>query len=130
MAGRHEKLTKSLALMLSLSSTRSGVTLRELMREHDLGLRTLQRMLRAIEQVSGPLEDVLSDGREKRWRLRPVPLARALAPTASEVAEVELAAERLRREGLAERADLLRLAASRIRAATSTENLRRIEPDI
>jgi predicted DNA-binding transcriptional regulator YafY len=130
MAERHEKLTKSLAMMLSLSSTRSGVTLRELMAEHDVGLRTLQRMLRAIEQVSGPLEDVPWDGREKRWRLRPIPLARALAPTASEVAEVELAAERLRQEGLTDRADLLRLAASRIRAATSPENLRRMEPDI
>lgn len=130
MAERHEKLAKSLALMLSLSGTRSGLTLRELMAQHDLGLRTLQRILRAIEQVSGPLEEVPSEGREKRWRLRPTPLTRALAPTASEVAEVELAADRLHQEGLADRADLLRLAASRIRAATSAENLRRMEPDI
>ena len=79
MAERHEKLRKSLALMLSLSCTRSGVTLRELMATHDLGIRTLQRMLRAIEQVSGPLEEVPSGGREKRWRLRPTPLAQALA---------------------------------------------------
>jgi len=39
VAERHEKLRKSLALALSLSSTRSGVTLRELMAEHDLGRR-------------------------------------------------------------------------------------------
>lgn len=130
MAERQEKLRKSLALMLSLSSTRSGLTLRELMAEHDLGLRTLQRMLRAIEQVSGPLETVPSAEREKRWRLSPTPLSQALAPTASEVAEIELAAERLRQEGLTERADLLRLAASRVRAATTEANLRRIEPDI
>lgn len=130
MAERHEKLRNSLALMLSLSCTRSGVTLRELMATHDLGIRTLQRMLRAIEQVSGPLEEVPSGGREKRWRLRPTPLAQALAPTAAEVAEVELAADRLRQEGLADRADLLRLTASRIRTATSAENLRRMEPDI
>ncbi len=130
MAGRHEKLAKSLALMMSLSSSRSGVTLRELMAEHDLELRTLQRMLRAIEQVSGPLECVPSGVREKRWRLRPTPLARILAPTAPEVAEVELAEQRLRQEGLPDRADLLRLAASRIRAAASPEILRRMEPDI
>jgi predicted DNA-binding transcriptional regulator YafY len=130
MAERHEKLAKSLALMLSLSGTRSGVTLRELMAEHDLGIRTLQRMLRAIEQASGPLEQVPCRGREKRWRLRPTPLGGMLAPTASEVAEVELAADRLHQEGLADRADLLRLAASRIRSATSPENLRRMEPDI
>lgn len=130
MAERHEKLAKSLALMMSLSSSRSGVTLRELMAEHGLELRTLQRMLRAIEQVSGPLEDVPSGAREKRWRLRPTPLARALAPTALEVAEVELAEQRLRQEGLTDRADLLRLAAHRIRAATSPETLRRMEPDI
>ncbi len=130
MTERHEKLAKSLALLLSLSGTRSGLTLRELMGAHNLGLRTLQRMLRAIEQVTGPLEEVPSDGREKRWRLRPTPLAHRLAPTASEVAEVELAADRLQQEGLADRADLLRLAASRIRAATSAENLRRMEPDI
>ena len=130
MTERHEKLAKSLALLLSLSGTRSGLTLRELMGAHNLGLRTLQRMLRAIEQVTGPLEEVPSDGREKRWRLRPTPLAHRLAPTASEVAEVELAADRLQQEGLADRADLLRLAASRIRASTSAENLRRMEPDI
>lgn len=100
------------------------------MAEHDLGLRTLQRMLRAIEQVSGPLETVPSAEREKRWRLSPTPLSQALAPTASEVAEIELAAERLRQEGLTDRADLLRLAASRVRAATTEANLRRIEPDI
>ena len=130
MAERHEKLRKSLALMLSLSSTRSGLTLRELMAEHALGLRTLQRMLRAIEQVCGPLEEVPSGDREKRWRLQPTPLTRALAPTASEVVEVELAAERLRQEGLADRAELLRVAASRIRASTTEVNLRRIETDI
>lgn len=130
MAERHEKLRKSLALALSLSGTRAGLTLRELMAEHDLGLRTLQRMIRAIEQVCGPLEAVPSGDREKRWRLSPTPLSRALAPTASEVAEIDLAADRLRQEGLAERADLLRLAASRVRVASSEANLRRMEPDI
>lgn len=130
MAERHEKLQASLKLIMSLTSSTSGLTFRELMAAHGLQLRTLQRMLRSIEQVCGPLEEVPSGERERRWRLSPSPLTRSMPPTAAEVAEVEMAAERLQQEGLSERAELLRRAASRIKAAASAAALRRMEPDI
>jgi len=127
---RHEKLRTSLRLILSLSSTRAGVTFRELMAEHDLGLRTLQRMLRAIEHIYGPLEEVPSGQREKRWRLSVTTPARGMPPTAGEVAEVEFAAQQLQQQGLSERAALLRSVAARIKGGASADVLRRIEPDI
>lgn len=130
MPDRHEKLSQALGLILSLSGSRVGLTLRELMAEHGLNLRTLQRMMKAIDQACGTLEAVESDEREKRWRMRTTPVTRAIAVKAEEIAEVEAAAKRLAEEGLDERAATLRLAADRLRAMTTEAALRRAEPDV
>ena len=115
---------------MSLSGSRAGLTLREMMHDHDIGLRTLQRLLRAIERACGTLEEVGTDEREKRWRMRPTPITRAIAVRAEEVAEIESAARRLADEGLQERATTLRSAAAHMRAMATEVALRRAEPDV
>lgn len=95
-----------------------------------MGRRTVERMLAAIREVCGDLEQVPTDEAQKRWRLPPSPLARAQPLTAAEAAEVDLAARRLAQEGLEERAALLRAAADKLRAAMDPRSLQRAEPDV
>ncbi|MFN3448948.1 MAG: helix-turn-helix transcriptional regulator [Roseococcus sp.] len=130
MPERHEKLADGLRLVLLLSGSRAGRTLNELAQEFGVGRRTIERMIAAIREVCGDLEQVPSDEAQKRWRLPPSPLARALPLTAAEVAELDLAARRLAAEGLAERAALLRGTAEKLRAAMDARALQRAEPDV
>jgi predicted DNA-binding transcriptional regulator YafY len=130
MPERHEKLADGLRLILLLSGTRTGRTLNELAQEFGVGRRTIERMLAALREVCGELEQVPSDEAQKRWRLPASPLARALPLTAAEVAELDLAARRLKAEGLAERAALVRGTAEKLRAAMDARALQRAEPDV
>ena len=50
--------------------------------------RTVERLLAAIGQACGTLEPVETGEREKRWRMRPTPITRAVAITAEEIAEI------------------------------------------
>lgn len=130
MPDRHENLSKALSLMLSLAASRTGLTLRDMMEEHSLGKRTLQRMLKAISQACPTLEEVATEEREKRWRMRPSILTRSLGLTATEIAEVEAAAKRLSEEGFPNRAADLRSAAAKLRSFATAAELRRAEPDV
>ena len=64
-----------LRLVLLLSGSRAGRTLNELAQEFGVGRRTIERMIAAIREVCGDLEQVPSDEAQKRWRLPPSPLA-------------------------------------------------------
>jgi len=130
MAERHEKLADGLRLIQLLAGTRAGRTLNELAQDMGVGRRTVERMLAAIREVCGDLEQVPTDELQKRWRLPPSPLARAQPLTAAEAAEVDLAARRLAGEGLEERAALLRAAGDKLRAAMDARSQQRAEPDV
>jgi predicted DNA-binding transcriptional regulator YafY len=130
MPDRHEKLAQALDLILTLSGSRVGFTIRELEERLGVARRTVERLLAAIGQACGTLESVDTDEREKRWRIRPTPITRAVAITAEEVAEIEAAARRLEADALPERGAILRSAAQKLRAAASEATLRRAEPDI
>jgi predicted DNA-binding transcriptional regulator YafY len=131
MPDRHEKLAQALDLILTLSGSRMGLTIRELEQQLGVGRRTVERLLAAIGQACGTLEPVETGEREKRWRMRPTPITRAVAITAEEIAEIEAAARRLEDgDALPERGAILRSAAQKLRAAASETTLRRAEPDI
>lgn len=130
MPARHEKLADGLRLILLLTGTRAGRTITELAREMGVSRRTVERMLAAVKEVCGELETVPTDEAQKRWRLPATPLARAQAFTAAELAELDLAAQRLLAESLAERAALLQSAAEKLRAAMEPRLLQRAEPDV
>lgn len=130
MAERHAKLADGLRLILLLTGTRTGRTLNELAEEMGVGRRTIERMLHAVREVCGDLEQVPTDEAQKRWRLPASTLSRVKPLTAAEAAEMDLAARRLAAEGLEERAALLRNAAEKLRAAMDARALQRAEPDV
>ncbi len=130
MPARHEKLARGLELVVSLTGTRMGRTVRELADELNCGARTMERMLAAIRQVCGDrLEMIDTDGREKRYRLRGASFLPAVRICAEEIAEMDLATRRLEAEGLGERAAALRSASQKLRAMATGGALHRSELD-
>jgi predicted DNA-binding transcriptional regulator YafY len=130
MPERHEKLAQALGLIMSLAATRYGRTVAEMMEELDCSRRTVERLLGAIRQAAVDIEEVRTDEREKRWRMRPNRLVGAVRMTAEEVAEIEAAAARLAQEGLPARAATLRQAANKLRALMDEAARRRAESDV
>lgn len=130
MPDRHEKLSQALDLILSLAATRTGRTMADMMAEMGCGRRTVERLLAAIRQVCVDIEEVPTDEREKRWRMRPNALLGVVRMTSEEIAEIEAAARRLADEGLTERAATLRSAANKLRASMDEAAKRRAEPDV
>lgn len=130
MPERHEKLSQALDLIMSLAATRSGRTMADMMADMDCGRRTVERLLAAIRQVCVEVEEVPTDEREKRWRMRPNPLFGVVRMTPEEIAEIEGAARRLADEGMTERASTLRSAANKLRATMDEAAKRRTEPDV
>jgi predicted DNA-binding transcriptional regulator YafY len=130
MPGRKDTLREALDLIMSLAATRYGRTVGEMMQDLDCSRRTVERILAAIREASVDLEEVRTDEREKRWRMRPNRLVGAVRMTAEEVAEIEAAAARLQQEGLPARAATLRGAANKLRAMMDEAARRRAESDV
>ena len=130
MPDRHEKLAQALGLIMSLAATRYGRTMTEMMEELDCSRRTAERLLAAIRQACVDVEEVRTDEREKRWRMRPNRLVGAVRMTAEEVAEIEAAALRLSQDGLPARAATLRQAANKLRAMMDDAARRRADSDV
>ena len=127
---RHEKLSQGLRLILSLAGSRTGRSMADITEDLGCGRRTAERLLAAIRQVCGDLEEVPTSEPTKRWRMRPGPLTRSLALTVPEVVEIEAAARRLQEEGLHDRAATLRDAANKLRAMMDANALLRAETDV
>ena len=121
-----------LHLVVLLSGTRTGLTLREIKDELRVSYRTAQRMLAALrDRFEYMLEDVESDENAKRWRMRSANLRALLDPEPAELMELDAAAKRLRREGAAAgRAEALERLLAKVRRAMQDTSLRRAEPDL
>jgi predicted DNA-binding transcriptional regulator YafY len=130
MPERHEKLATTLGLIISLAATRYGRTVAEMMAELACSRRTVERLLAAIRQAGVDVEEVPTDEREKRWRLRPSRLVGAVRMTIEEVVEIEAAASRLQQDGLPARAATLRQAANKLRAMMDEAARRRADSDV
>ncbi len=130
MPERHEKLAQALGLITALAATRAGLTIAEMQADLGCGRRTVERLLAAIRQACGDIEEVPTDQPEKRWRMRPSRLVATIRMTPEEIAEVEAAARRLVDDGLPARAATLRSAANKLRASMDDAARRRAEPDV
>ena len=102
---RYERLSELLRLAIHLQGTRSGLTIADIQEQFSVSRRTAERMRDAVETAFGPLDTVDTDSGDRRihWRLQ----SRALLPfihiSPEELADLEVAAGRLDRAGLAER---------------------------
>ena len=113
---RYERLTDIVQLAILLQARRGGMTIHEIETELGCGRRTAERVRNAVEQSFGPLEEVETGERRKRWRLRSNPLRQLIRVTPEELAELESATQGLDRTGLSERATVLRELTVKLRA--------------
>jgi len=126
----YENAERLLQLAWRMQGTRTGISLVDIQAEFDVGRRTAERLRDAVLRVFPQSEEVAGRETVKRWRIPPGVLNRLAAFEADELVELELASERLRREGLAARArtvDGLRIKLQALLTATASA---RVGPDL
>ena len=119
-----------LRLARHLAATRTGLTLDEIATELGVGRRTAERMRDTLQAMFPELGYQDDDARVRRWRLPSSALVGIVEPPAEAVAAIETAARECEGRGEAERAALLREAATTLRAVMRPDALRRAETDI
>ena len=127
---RYEPSQRLLRLALTLAGTRAGLTLDEIAQELGVGRRTAERLRDALAGLFPQLEGWDDEARVRRWRLPGGALAGVAEPRAEAVAAVEALARECASRGEADRAGLLREAATTLRALMRPAALRRAEPNI
>ena len=105
---RYERLKDIVNLAIRLQGARGGLTMDDIVVEFGVSRRTAERMRNAVEAAFGPLQSVETGDRRIHWRLQSTPLRSLVRITPEELAELESAANRLERAGLAEQAGILR----------------------
>ena len=105
---RYERLTDIVKLAIHLQGARGGLTMDDIVAEFRVSRRTAERMRTAVEAAFGPLQSVETGDTRIHWRLQSTSLRGLVRITPEELAELESAASRLDRAGLAERAAILR----------------------
>lgn len=116
-------------LARELAGTRTGLTLDEMAERVGVERRTAERMRDALRDLF-PGFEARAEDRTKRFRIVGGLSAVMLAPTADELAELELAARGLDGTGQAARAELLRGLGAKVRAAQKSGPLERVETDL
>ena len=113
---RYEPVTNIVQLAIRLQGSRLGLAIDDIETEFSVSRRTAERLRNAVELSFGPLEEVDTGERRKRWRLRSNPLRQLIRVAPEELVELESAAEGLDRAGLPERAKAIREVARKLRA--------------
>ena len=119
---RFERLTDIVNLAIRLQGTRGGLTMDDIVAEFCVSRRTAERMRHAVEAAFGPLQPVETRDKRIHWRLQSTSLRGLVRITPEELAELESAASRLDRTGLAERAGILRELVAKLLAWRRTLN--------
>ena len=126
----YERAADIVRLALRLQGTWRGLTLDDIQRDFEVSRRTAERLRNAVEDAFGPLD--LGDTGERRhhWRLRTSTLRSLVTVSAEELAELSAAATALERNGVEERALMLRQLADKLRALLEADALMQLEPDL
>ena len=127
---RYAPAERLLRLALMLAGTRTGLTLDEIAQDLEVGRRTAERLRDALAGLFPQLEGWDDEERVRRWRLPGGTLAGVAEPRAEAVAAVEGIARECASRGEADRAGLLRDAATTLRVLMRPAALLRAEPDI
>ena len=112
---RYEPVSTVMHLAVRLQGSRSGFTTDGLETELNVSRRTVERLRDSVVQSFGPLEEVATGERRKRWRHRSDALHQVIRVAPEELADLELAAEGLHRAGRTERAKAIREVAGKLR---------------
>ena len=127
---RYERVKDVLTLAIRMQGLRSGVTLDDIREEFAVSRSTAERMRDAVEWAFGPLEIAENSDNKRHWRLDSDALRRLVRISATELADLEAAADTLDATGFGQRASALRELDTRLRAALRTDSLAHIEADI
>lgn len=113
---RLEKAANLLTLAQLLAASAEGMTLDEIASQFSVNRRTAERMRNAVQDLFPGFESVV-DGKQRRFRIRGGLGAFFIAPSVSELAELETACKGLQQAGHQPRAALLRTLQTKITAA-------------
>lgn len=127
---RLEKAENLLKLALLMQAKTEGVSLTDIEEEFNVGRRTAERMRDAIGRLIPEMYEADTGERAKRWRIPSGRFSSIVRFNADELAELEAASHRLKREHLDDRAKILEDLSIKIKSILrSSENLR-LETDI
>jgi predicted DNA-binding transcriptional regulator YafY len=126
----YERTDDIVTLALAMQSSTEGVSLADIQRMSRCSRRTAERLRDAVFRAFPQAEEFADGSRTKRWRLPAGTSNRLVSFVADEFVELRLAADDLRRTGLASRASSVEGMALKLRALTRPQLLTRLEPDI
>lgn len=127
---RYKPSQRLLRLALMLAGTRTGLTLDEMASNLEIGRSTAERLRDSLAELFPQLDHWDDEERKRRWRLPGGALAGVAEPRPESIAAVEAVAREYTSRGEADRATLLRDAATTLRALMRPAALLRAEPDI
>src|SRR5215218_6971828 len=93
---RYSPAERLVELGLALSESRGGLTLDEIADRIGVSRRTAERLRDTLDRVAGGLVYESDDAGRKRWKLASGRFIAFTTPTVEELAELKLAASRLR----------------------------------
>ena len=127
---RYEKADNLLILALEMQAARSGLSLSDIEERFGVGRRTAMRMRDAIMRIFPQADELLIDGRTKRWRIPAGTLNRLVDFAADELADLETAIQVLERDNMVDQARSLQNLLAKLKASLKPEVSRRVEPDL
>lgn len=123
------KAKQLLKLATMAAGRHLGITIDDVITEFAVTERTVQRMLRALEEQFPETEAWFDEEGRKRWRLPPAALRDLMTLTAEELAALDLAHEALKREGRGPEAEELARLRAKILALVPRSRIARLETD-
>ncbi|GLI25306.1 DNA-binding transcriptional regulator [Xanthobacter flavus] len=126
---RLEKTANLLTLAQLLAASAEGMTLDQIAGHFSVNRRTAERMRDAVRDLFPGFESVV-DGKQRRFRITGGLGAFFIAPSVSELAELETACKGLQQAGHHPRAALLRALQTKITAALRDTTRRKMATDM
>ena len=127
---RYERVSDIVKLAIRLQGTAEGLTLDDIAAEFSVSRRTAERMRDAVEAVFGPLLVVENGDKRLHWKLDSYDIRKVARITPQELIELESAANGLDRDGLTERAAILRGLSEKLLALRKTVTSRELDSDL
>jgi predicted DNA-binding transcriptional regulator YafY len=125
--GRAERLIQ---LALEMQSARGGVSIAEIQEKFEVSRRTAIRMRDAVLRAFPQGSKIETGERAKRWALPRTAAQTFVDVTSDDLANLEVAAEAMRKANLQTHAEGLRMLGAKIRNSLSAGSLPHIEPDL
>jgi len=127
---RLEKSRQLLKLALMMQASTEGVGIQEIEDEFEVVRRSAERMRDALLLLFPHTEEIMIDGKSKRWRLPAGAIAGLFHISAEDLAEMKTAIDLLRKEHLVTHAENLEHLWLKIKGRLRPESAASIETDL